>query len=241
MADSLVLLQQLQALDTQLYRLRRERDAAPEQLAALQADLDRAAAILQTAETQLKTLQLQHKEKELELQTQEGRVKKLQLQLLQVKTNKEYTAMQQEIAGAKTDNSMLEETIIRLLDELDSAQAKVTQAQEQLAQETRRVEEQRRQIEQDVAQMTRHIATLDAQRARLAPQVQGPLLQQYERILVNRDGLAMVPVSGDACSGCQMVLRPQLLNELQLGKALVTCENCSRILYLSDPARAEAS
>jgi Zn-ribbon protein, possibly nucleic acid-binding len=59
------------------------------------------------------------------------------------------------------------------------------------------------------------------------------VLALYERILENRGELAIVPVRDDACSGCYMSMRPQVVNELRLGK-LLTCENCSRILYVEN-------
>ena len=67
----------------------------------------------------MKALQLQMKQKEGELQTREDQIKKLNTQLMQLKTNREYTAMQHEIDTLKADNSLMEEAIIAVLDGID--------------------------------------------------------------------------------------------------------------------------
>ncbi|MBU2063647.1 MAG: hypothetical protein KKF93_04550, partial [Candidatus Omnitrophica bacterium] len=74
---------------------------------------------------------------------------------------------------------------------------------------------------------------LEAQRKRIiSSSIKPEILTLYERILENKGELAIVPVKNEACSGCFMAVRPQVLNELKLGK-LLTCETCSRILYVT--------
>jgi predicted nucleic acid-binding Zn-ribbon protein len=48
-------------------------------------------------------------------------------------------------------------------------------------------------------------------------------------------GTAMSRVNDDFCSLCMMRVRPQLLDEIIAGKALITCEACGRILYWEAP------
>jgi predicted nucleic acid-binding Zn-ribbon protein len=234
MADQLEILKKLQAIDGELYRLRREEQAKPQELARARAEVAAQEASTKSAEAKLTALQLSQKEKEGELQTREGQVKKLQGQLFQVKTNKEYSAMQHEIEALKTDNSLLEETIIQTLDAIDQAgkerkaeQAKLSQVQESLRREQQR-------IEQELEQTRAQIAKLELDRKTLLPDVPKPALGTYERILVIRDGLAMVPLVNDGCGGCYRRLPPQVINQVYLKADLVTCENCNRILYFDE-------
>ena len=85
------------------------------------------------------------KAQELELQTREASVQKLKGQLFQLKTNKEYTAMQHEIDTLKADNSLLEDAILKTFESIDQAkqhreregQARAS-AQQQVEQERQR-------------------------------------------------------------------------------------------------------
>jgi len=54
------------------------------------------------------------------------------------------------------------------------------------------------------------------------------------RILENKQGLALVPVVGSSCGGCHMNVTPQQRNAIKMNEELVFCEMCARILYLED-------
>ena len=61
------------------------------------------------------------------------------------------------------------------------------------------------------------------------------LLTAYERIRSKvRNGLAVVTVQRDACSGCFNRIPPQRQVEVSLGKKLIVCEYCGRILVPSE-------
>ena len=57
------------------------------------------------------------------------------------------------------------------------------------------------------------------------------LLNQYERIRGARAGLGITAAVGGRCRACNMMVPPQLFNELQRGSALHSCPSCNRILY----------
>jgi predicted nucleic acid-binding Zn-ribbon protein len=58
----------------------------------------------------------------------------------------------------------------------------------------------------------------------------------------SRDGIAVAEVVNGSCSACNMSLRPQMNVEVKKGNEIITCENCSRILYIANKgAEATAS
>src|SRR3989338_10243356 len=119
MTDQIERLKQLQAVDAELWRLRRAKEHKPLELARAQAAIAEQEAAAQQQADRMKAAQLKQKDREGELATHEGAIKKLQGQLFQVKTNKEYTAMQHEIDQHKADASLVEELILGLLDEVE--------------------------------------------------------------------------------------------------------------------------
>jgi len=234
MPDQIETLKQLQALDGEMFRLRKQEEGKPRELEAATARVTAAAARLKDAEARLKALQLAQKEKEVELGTREGNVKKLQGQLFQVKTNREYTAMQHEIDTLKADNSLLEEAILKLFDEIDqAAKARQWQIQERASEEERLRAEQVR-IERELTEIREKVAQLERQRQTVIPDVPPPTLAAYERVLTLREGLALVPLVENSCGGCYRRLPPQVINEVYLKAKLVSCEQCNRILYFDE-------
>ena len=61
------------------------------------------------------------------------------------------------------------------------------------------------------------------------------LLLAYSRIRSKmRNGLAVVTIQRDACSGCFNRIPPQRQSDVRLGRKLVVCEYCGRILVPSE-------
>ena len=234
MPDQIETLKQLQAIDGEMFRLRKQEDEKPRELEQVTAQAVAAAARLKGAEARLKTLQLAQKEKEVELQTREGTVKKLQGQLFQVKTNREYTAMQHEIDTVKADNSLLEEALLKLFDEIDQATKARQQEQSHLASEEERLRAEGTRIERELTEIREKIAQLERHRQAVAPEVPPQTLTAYERVLELREGLALVPLVDNSCGGCYRRLPPQVINEVYLKAKLISCEHCSRILYFDE-------
>jgi len=234
MADQVELLKQIQAIDTELYRLRRQQRDKPRELEQATTQVNAQEKRLTAASERLTALQMAQKEKEMELQSREEHIKKLQGQLFQVKTNKEYTAMQREIETLKADKSLLEETILGAFDAIEQATKARHHEQAQLTQEQGRFAVAREQIARDIAAIEQQIAEAERRRAAVVTNVPAPALVIYEQVLKLREGLALVPLLNDACGGCHRRLPPQVVNQVYLKTSLVSCENCNRILYFDE-------
>lgn len=236
--EQINLLIKLQGIDSQLYRLRRELQAKPKLIEELEVKRDEEQSAVKTIEEKIKVLQMKRKEKEIDLQEKEANVKKLQLQLFQVKTNKEYQAMQHEIEGLKADNSLLEDGILLMMEQIDELSKELAKEKELFAEAERRLAEDRKKIEGEIAALENEIANFERQRKELIGGIDKEVLSKYERILENRDGLALVPVKEYACQGCFINLPPQTINEIQMKDKLNICENCARILYIENETDA---
>ncbi len=234
--EQINLLIKLQALDSQLYRLRKEREAKPKLIEELEVRRDREQAAVKVLEEKIKALLLKRKEKEIDFQEKEEQVKKLQLQLYQIKTNKEYQAMQHEIEGFKADNSRLEDEILTMMEEADNLGKELTREKELFAEAQRRLAEDRKKIEGEIATIENEIANLKLQRDELVGGIDKDVLSKYEKILTNRDGLALVPVKSHACQGCFINLPAQVINEIRMKDKIIICENCARMLYIEGEA-----
>ncbi|HXY78388.1 MAG TPA: C4-type zinc ribbon domain-containing protein, partial [Candidatus Acidoferrales bacterium] len=56
------------------------------------------------------------------------------------------------------------------------------------------------------------------------------LLRHYERVMKLR-GSGLAEVRDQKCMGCQVMLRPQVYNEVRIGEKVVICDSCQRIYY----------
>ncbi len=232
--EQLKLLVELQCLDTQILRIERELESIPQELKKMDDAFEEKKSNLKRSEDALKALQMKRKEKELDLETREGSIKKFQSQLNQVKTNKEYAALEGEIGRARADNSLIEEEILKIFDQMDAENQKISKEKEFLKTEEVKLTEQKKKFNEEVSRIKAEAEGLNAQRALLAGKIDKAILAKYDRIVRSKDGLAVVPVAGDSCQGCFRILPSQVIHEIRTKKELVCCGSCARILYLEE-------
>src|SRR5262249_55728909 len=110
----------LQRAESELRRVEAERAEAPKRKAALEARLAEERATLDAAKEALTHSQKARRQHEGELQDLESKKSKYAGQLMDVKTNKEYTAMLHEIESVKQEIRSREDQI---LTEMEKAEA----------------------------------------------------------------------------------------------------------------------
>jgi hypothetical protein len=224
----------IQKLDSEIFSLKGEKAAMPEKLQAAEAAFEEKKAGLVALEKKLLDFQKQRKDKELDLASKEESVKKLQTQLYSLKTNKEYQAMLQQIADAKADGSVIEDKILQCFEEAEKVNKEIEGERLRLKEEEKATAEQKKSINDRSKLIDDRLGQLEGQRSQLVPQIDHKIFSQYEKILKNREGLAIVAIKDDSCGGCNMHMPPQVINLIKMYDRLVTCEVCNRILCIDE-------
>ena len=232
--EQIILLIKLQVLDKELYLLEAEKKDIPEKIKAMDEALESKKTGIKNAEDDLKILQVKLKDNEVSLQQKEEQIKKLELQLYQLKSNKEYTTMLSEIAGVKADNSLIEEEIIKLMDSTEAAKKKILGEKGLFKKEEESAEKEKSVIKNRLKEIGERFSQLSLQRQDITPNIEKQTLARYEKVLKNREGLAIVPIEAAVCGGCHINLPPQVLSEAKLREDIIICGSCSRILYIND-------
>lgn len=229
--EQIKILISLQAMDSEIYDLESRKESFPARIKEMDDILEQKKGGMNAAEDALKQLQVAKNEKEVEMQGKEEKIAKHDAELYQIKNNKEYEALQREIESIKADVSLLEEEIIVLFDQIESAQCKCAEEKKAFEEEGRSDEREKEQIRAEDKLVSEKLAGLKGERKAVAAGVDSEVAIRYERILESRGRIALAKVIGESCGGCNMHLRPQLINEAQLMKGMVFCENCARMLY----------
>ena len=224
----------LQTIDSEIYTLKNEKELKPKEIETIDAAFAEKKKHLASFEESLLNLQKQRKDKELELASKEENIKKLQTQLYQLKTNKEYQAMLQQMEGEKANASVIEDHLLELFERADKIKNDIAQEKQRLQEEEKVYQEQKKNIQDKIKEIEDRLAQLEAQRKQIIPNIDQKMLAQYERILQNRDGLAIVSVRDNSCQGCNMFVPPQVINLIRMYERIITCEVCNRILYIEN-------
>ncbi|MGE4357555.1 MAG: zinc ribbon domain-containing protein, partial [Candidatus Omnitrophota bacterium] len=206
--EQLEILIQLQKIDKEIYDLKEVLAEKPQEEERIKQEFQEKEKLFKELEGKSKQKKIELKEKELELKSKEENVKKLQLQLYQVKTNKEYASMQKEIADLKADNSLLEEAIIREMEEIDDLDRQIKQEKIVLEEARKKMEEELARLHGEIAELNEKLKTLENSRGEFVAKIDPPILSRYERLLGNKKGRALAQIIKDSCSGCNMGLPP---------------------------------
>jgi predicted nucleic acid-binding Zn-ribbon protein len=223
---------QLQKLDTQILSLEKRAKDGPIKVKKLEDDFQKETATLKEMEDELKALLVKQKAKENDLAAKEELIKKDEGQLNAIKTNKEYTAMQQEINGHQADKSLLEDAIISILDEVEAKKGEITKEKDSVKAKEDVLKSEKEKVAAEIKEIEAELGTLRSDRTKEAGKVDKAMLAKYERILKGKDGLVMAHVASNACGGCHMNLPPQVINLVKKKSELIFCESCARILYI---------
>jgi predicted nucleic acid-binding Zn-ribbon protein len=227
-------LQALQEVDLEVRKLLKEEERWPAILEMRETEVRKREAVQAGKEEAQKALRMEIGATESEIKALEEGIVKANVTLNTVKTNKEYTAILNEIALKESEISTLEEEILKRMEgidryekEVDAARASVHAAREEKEKLEKQAAQEKQEIEEELSE-------LEARRKECREAVPDDVLEQYERIAEGREGLAIVAAVEGVCQGCFINLTAQEVNLLMGAASLIRCKNCSRILYLDD-------
>ncbi|HEA47440.1 MAG TPA: hypothetical protein ENH97_03425 [bacterium] len=231
MLEDLKLLAQIQALDSQIDEREEKKREFPRRLIPFKEGAERIDQELREAQGDLEDLQKKRRHEEGELEAREIELKKYQRQLYEVKDNKAYAALEEEIARTKEKNEAAEEEILEFL-EIEEGRIKgIKEIEDELREKKKELSREEEQAKQETEILDQEIAKINISRQKIAKRIGPSSLSRYERLRQGKGGLAIVPLEGSSCGGCHMNLPPQIVSEVKKGNRFVTCENCNRLLY----------
>lgn len=230
----------LQDLETRAEDARKRLADAPVRIGALEARLAAATLALDQAKAAFAESQAAKRELEKEAAVAQQRVSKYKEQLMQAKDNKQFHALQHEIATFSAEVERVEGIELERMLESDERGAVVKAAEGKLAADKKSVAAEKTAIEADAIAVKTTLATLLAERAELVKTIEPRLLATFEQVAKGRKGVGIARVVDGLCSACRVRLRPHLYNQLRVGDQIIQCESCVRILYwVPEPKPAE--
>jgi predicted nucleic acid-binding Zn-ribbon protein len=231
----------LQDVESELRAVEAERNNVPKVRAAIEAKLTEERSRLDTAREALGTSQKNRRQHEAGLQDLESKRSKYKAQLMEVKTNREYTAMIHEIEGVEREIRAVEDRILQEMErsellaaEVKREEAAFEQIEDAVGAEILRVEARTRELQQ-------RVRALEAARDAAAQNVPPGLLELFHRVARLR-GTGVSAAGDGICAACRVKLRPQMYVDLKRHDTIIQCPSCSRILHYVEtqpPAHAQ--
>jgi len=217
-------------------------------------DIKRSREIIQKNDLELeelkervKQLQEELKEKdarrrnmENEIRADEEVVKRWENRSKEIKSGREYQALMREISLTKKDISDKESGVLELMEEIEKQQKELEGLTAVLNEKNEKWTAERDGIEKRISENEIRIKENNIKKEELMKSLSQSLLQRYERIKSQREGLAIVEARDYTCMGCNMNIPPQVYNQVLRREALISCPYCQRLLFIPEEEKVNA-
>jgi predicted nucleic acid-binding Zn-ribbon protein len=230
---------QLQRAETELRRAQSELTRIPEQKAEHDARLAAERARLEAVREKLAGSQKGRRDQEGRVQDFETKRSRYKTQLMEVKTNKEYTAMLHEIETVEREIRGLEDLILGEMERAETFAAEVKAEERELKSVEERHRNDLKVLDERAKVLEVEVAKLKGERDRVAATLDEELLARFERV-AKRRGSGVAEARDGTCQECHVKLRLQMYSELKRNDAITECPACNRILYYEPPVPVSA-
>lgn len=168
---------------------------------------------------------------EREIKIIDERIVKTNEKLRMVKTNKEYQLFLREVDDTKKRKDALETELLEYLEEKEKSEKIVAAREKEYLSLKDRIDSEQEEIDKKSVDDKEMLQEYQAQQDDIGKLLDPNLIRRFGRISKMNNGLAVVRVKNEVCMGCFMNIPPQLYIEVQRGNSLISCPQCSRILY----------
>ena len=221
----------LQDRDRKIRQLKLELKRAPLERKDMETRTAGTTSALDEAKHKAKEFEMKRKALENEVGTRRERINKYQNQKLETKKNDEYQAISHAIESLEKEITALEDQELELMDAAEKQKPVIAAAEKEAAATKAQVQAQFADLDTKVKSLEAQMIEVQAERARLAAEVEEDLLDTYQRLFETKDAQAVVPLTNEICQGCHVKSQTHVILAVKVGKVVTNCLYCGRILY----------
>jgi predicted nucleic acid-binding Zn-ribbon protein len=234
--EQLKALENLQEIDLKVDSLKKSKASLPgvlksldDQLAKLKTSIDLKQRIRDDLEKNLK-------QNQAALDINRDRQTRANAKLAAVSNSHEFQAASKEIEQLKKLSGTIEDQSKRATTDGEAMGKDIIDLNAQYEKLKTERDAQATQLEAQGSKFDTEMSSLAGERKQFTSKVDPRTLTQYDRVRGARAGLGIAPAIGGRCKGCNIMVPPQLFNEIQRCNQLHQCPSCHRILYVSAPS-----
>ncbi|MES2428378.1 MAG: C4-type zinc ribbon domain-containing protein [Bacteroidota bacterium] len=224
-------LYELQTIHTKIDKIRQIRGELPMEVADLEDDVAGLETRIQKIKAELDDLEDDIVTRKNLIKDALANTKKYETQLNEVKNNREYDAISKEIEIQGLDIQVSEKKIREYGFEIASKTQVYEKALADLEARKSDLDAKKDELGTITAETEKDENELTIQAEKAIVNIDERLLVAYNRLRQNaKNGLAVVTIQRDSCSGCFNQIPPQRQSDIRQRKKVIVCEHCGRIL-----------
>lgn len=229
--EKLKTLYKLQSYLSEIDRIKTLRGELPLEVADLDDEIAGLNTRIAKLEADLDEINNAIKLEKVKIETSKAKIEKYNKQLDNVRNSKEYDHLSKEIEYETLEIELAEKHIREYMQETKNIEDQINAAKEQLKEKTLDLEQKQKELNEIISETKAQEEKLREKVKKTETKVDPRLLAAFRRIRKNaHNGLAIVTIQRGACGGCFNKIPPQRQLDIKMGKKVIVCEYCGRIL-----------
>ena len=235
-ASAQIQLLEVQALDARADQARHRRAAMPEVKEAEALEAGRREVDDQRRDAQIVVDDLEVAQRKADNDVELVRTRRTRdrdrIDQGQISSPKDLERMQHELESLERRISVLEDEELEVMEQLEEAQALLSEFVQRLAATDERLAELAVVRDEKTAVIDAELAEIEAARGPAIEGLPEDLLALYEKLRAAKGGIGAAEIRQRRCNGCQLGIDNAEIGVIQRAPAdlVIRCEECSRIL-----------
>lgn len=224
-------LYELQNIHTKVDKIRQIRGELPMEVADLEDEVAGLETRIQKIKAELDETEDAIVGRKNMIKEAQALIKKYETQLKDVKNNREYDALTKEVEIQSLEIQVCEKKIKEFGFDIAAKTEGYDQALANIEARKGDLELKKGELDTISAETEKEEQTLMKKADKAQVTIEERLLVAYNRLRGNAiNGLAVVTINRDSCSGCFNQIPPQRQLDVRQRKKIIVCEHCGRIL-----------
>ncbi len=162
------------------------------------------------------------------------KIEKLEKNMDLISNPREFELLNKEITDATMKENQLRKELKVEEQKYGEAESEVQTIENLIQRQEEEIQQKRQKIANDEAGFKARIAELQILEKQITKDIDVEILFKFERIVRSKEGIGIVPIRKNVCTGCSMILPPQFVNEIQQRNKIIFCPYCSRVLFYEE-------
>ncbi len=233
---------ELQVTDTNLRRLKKSIETAEARRAEIEQEFEQHAFSIREIQNKRDTLNAKRADAEKQIAENKTYLERAERNLKHAQNSKEYETAMRETDALQKQIGAFETQIVEIMEEVEGVEKELTERADEINTLDAKRAEALKEFDAQIAVHNKEFKAETAHRATAFATLPDRLASIYNRLAQrSRDGIAVAEVVNGSCSACYVLLRPQVQVNVKKGDEIITCENCTRIMYIKGRESSEAS
>ena len=233
---------ELQQTDTNLRRLKDSVETSETRRAEIEQEFEQHAFSIREIQNRRDSMHAKRAELEKQIAENKTYLERADRNLKHAQNSKEYETAMRETDALQKAIAAFETQIVEAMETVEAVDKEIEERSDEIATLDSKLEEALKQHDAKIAKDKSEYAKLAKARETVFVTLPTQLASVYNRMAQrSRDGIAVAEVVNGSCSACYMSLRPQIMLEVKRGDQIITCESCTRIMYVLKREATEAT